>query len=56
MSEDARTAPSRVHQLLGAFHDGDAVGNEARTIQGLLRRRGYESEIFAGWIDQRQAR
>jgi len=56
MREHALAAPRRVHQLLGAFHEGDAVGNQARTIQGHLRRRGYESEIFAGWIDQRLVR
>ncbi len=40
-----------IHQLLGAFHVGDAVGNEALTIRSQLLRLGYPSEIFAGWID-----
>jgi len=40
-----------IHQLLGAFHTGDAVGNEALVIRSHLLRLGYPSEIFAGWID-----
>jgi len=48
-------ARGEVHQILGAFHPGDAVGNEARAIQAHLRRDGYASEVFAGWIDPRLA-
>jgi glycosyltransferase involved in cell wall biosynthesis len=40
-----------IHQLLGAFHVGDAVGNEALAIRSHLLQLGYTSEIFAGWID-----
>jgi glycosyltransferase involved in cell wall biosynthesis len=40
-----------VHQWLPAAHRGDAVGDNARTVRGLLRDRGHESEIFALTID-----
>jgi glycosyltransferase involved in cell wall biosynthesis len=45
--------PSRVHQVLGALHPGDAVGNEALAIRGHLRAAGLDSEIFAGFVDSR---
>jgi glycosyltransferase involved in cell wall biosynthesis len=48
-------APRAVHQLLAAFAHGDAVGNEALAIQGLLRRMGYTSDIFAEHVDPRMA-
>lgn len=50
-----RPAPRKVHQLLAAFHAGDAVGNEALAIQSHLRSAGYESEVFAAWADPRLA-
>lgn len=37
-----------VHQIVAALSPGDAVCNEALLFQGLLRARGYASEIFAG--------
>jgi glycosyltransferase involved in cell wall biosynthesis len=40
--------PRAVHQLLGTFAEGDAVGNEARVFQDALRTLGFESEVFAG--------
>src|SRR5512143_3724160 len=40
-----------VHQLLGALHAGDAVGNEALTIRRHLLAAGLESEIVAGRAD-----
>ncbi len=40
-----------VHQLLGALHEGDAVGREALTIRRILRAAGLESEIIAGRVD-----
>jgi len=43
--------PRRVHQLLGALHGGDAVGNEALAIRAHLRAAGFESEILAGHVD-----
>jgi glycosyltransferase involved in cell wall biosynthesis len=45
----------RVHQLLAALSYGDAIGNEALTIQGHLRRAGFESEIFAEKVHPRMA-
>jgi glycosyltransferase involved in cell wall biosynthesis len=41
----------RVHQVLGALHGGDAVGNEALAIRRHLRAAGFESEIVAGRVD-----
>jgi glycosyltransferase involved in cell wall biosynthesis len=40
-----------VHQLLGALHAGDAVGNEALTVRRHLLAAGLESEIVAGRVD-----
>jgi glycosyltransferase involved in cell wall biosynthesis len=40
-----------VNQWLPAAHRGDAVGDHARTVRALLRRRGYESDVFAMTID-----
>ena len=51
----ALPGPRGVHQLLGAFHLGDAVGNEALTIRRLLRQAGFASDIFAGWREPRAA-
>ena len=45
-----------VHQLLGALHGADAVGNEALAIRGHLRAAGFDSEIFAGRSTRRSAR
>lgn len=47
----ASARPRCVHQVLGALHHGDAVGNEALTIRGHLRDAGYASEVFAGRVD-----
>jgi glycosyltransferase involved in cell wall biosynthesis len=43
----------RVHQVVGALHPGDAVGREALAIRRHLRDAGYESEVFAGFVDPR---
>lgn len=42
----------RVHQWVPAAHEGDAIGDSARRMRDLLRRRGFESEIFALTIDE----
>jgi len=42
----------RVHQLLGALHRGDAVGNEVLAIRDHLRARGFASDVFAGRVDE----
>ena len=36
-----------VNQWIPAAHRGDAVGDSARRVRDLLRRRGYEADIFA---------
>ena len=43
--------PRAVHQVLVTLHQGDAMGNEAFAIRGLLRRAGVRSEIFAEKTD-----
>jgi glycosyltransferase involved in cell wall biosynthesis len=40
-----------VHQWIPAAHRGDAVGDNARALRGLLRTWGHDSEIFALTID-----
>jgi glycosyltransferase involved in cell wall biosynthesis len=35
-----------IHQFLPVLDERDAIGNEAKTIQRLLREAGYASEIF----------
>ena len=37
----------RVDQLLAGFAEGDAISSEARSLQAMLRRMGYASEIYA---------
>lgn len=45
-------SPARaVHQLLPRLAWGDAVGNQVRYLQALLRSWGYTSEIYAGQWD-----
>jgi glycosyltransferase involved in cell wall biosynthesis len=41
-----------VNQWLAAAHKGDAIGDSARRFRDLLRRLGYESELFALTIDE----
>jgi glycosyltransferase involved in cell wall biosynthesis len=45
----------RVNQWVPAAHLGDAVGDHARTLRGLLRAWGHEAEIYAIDIDDRLA-
>jgi L-malate glycosyltransferase len=40
-----------INQWLPAAHRGDAVGDSARRVRGLLRQRGHESQIYALTID-----
>jgi len=37
----------RIDQLVPAFHRGDAIGDEAFMLKDFLRRRGFDSEIYA---------
>jgi len=38
---------TRIDQLLAGFADGDAISNEAVHIRDILRKSGYESDIYA---------
>ena len=40
-----------VNQWVPAAHRGDAVGDSARGMRDLLRRKGYEADVFALSID-----
>jgi glycosyltransferase involved in cell wall biosynthesis len=42
-----------VHQVVGALHHGDAVGNEALAVRGHLRAAGFASDIFTDRVDPR---
>jgi glycosyltransferase involved in cell wall biosynthesis len=44
---------TRVHQVLATLGYGDAIGHEVLGIQRVLRRAGYESEIFVETADYR---
>ena len=41
----------KVHQWVPAAHRGDAIGDSARTVRGMLRAMGHESDLFALTID-----
>ena len=41
----------RVNQWVPAAHKGDAIGDSARRVRGLLRAMGHESDVFAMTID-----
>ncbi len=41
----------RVNQWVPAAHKGDAIGDSARRVRGLLRSMGHDSDIFAMTID-----
>jgi glycosyltransferase involved in cell wall biosynthesis len=47
------TGGQRVHQVLATLGYGDAIGHEVLGIQRVLRRAGYESEIFVETADPR---
>ena len=40
-----------VNQWVPAAHRGDAIGDSARRVRGLLRELGHESDIYAMTID-----
>jgi glycosyltransferase involved in cell wall biosynthesis len=46
-------ARPRVHQALATLGYGDAIGHEVLGIQRVLRRAGYESEIYVETADPR---
>ena len=41
-----------IHQWVPAAHKGDAIGDSARRVRGLLRGLGHESELFALTVDE----
>jgi glycosyltransferase involved in cell wall biosynthesis len=41
-----------VNQWVPAAHRGDAIGDSARRVRGLLRELGHESELYAMTIDE----
>lgn len=43
----------QVHQVLATLGYGDAIGHEVLGIQRVLRRAGYESDIFVQTADRR---
>lgn len=45
----------KVHQMLPTFSYGDAIGNHTLAIREILRKAGYESDIFAYNHDPRLA-
>ena len=40
-----------INQWVPAAHRGDAIGDSARVVRDLLRRRGYQSDLFALTMD-----
>src|ERR1700716_3574489 len=40
-----------INQWVPAAHKGDAIGDSARRVRGLLRGMGHESELYALTID-----
>ena len=42
----------RIHQWVPAAHRGDAIGDSARAVRGMLRGMGHDSDIFALTIDE----
>ncbi|RPJ71295.1 MAG: glycosyltransferase [Acidobacteria bacterium] len=44
-----------INQWVPAAHKGDAIGDSARRVQGLLRSMGHESELYALTVDEELA-
>jgi len=40
-----------INQWVPAAHQGDAIGDSARVVREMLRRRGHQSDLFALTID-----
>ncbi len=40
-----------INQWVPAAHKGDAIGDSARVVRGMLRARGHQSDLFALTID-----
>jgi len=41
----------QIHQLIPAFHTGDAIGNNAMAIRNYFREQGVKSDIFSIEVD-----
>jgi glycosyltransferase involved in cell wall biosynthesis len=41
-----------INQWVPAAHKGDAIGDSARKVRDMLRRRGHDSDLFAMTIDE----
>ena len=41
-----------VNQWVPAAHRGDAIGDSARRVRGLLRELGHDSDIYAMTMDE----
>jgi glycosyltransferase involved in cell wall biosynthesis len=48
VTTDGGARPARIDQALPSFAYGDAIGNHALALRGVLRRGGATSDIFAG--------
>ncbi len=47
----SRQASMIVNQWVPAAHKGDAIGDSARRVRGLLREMGHQSDLYAMTID-----
>jgi glycosyltransferase involved in cell wall biosynthesis len=46
----------QIHQMLASVSYGDAISDYALELQSILRKRGYNSEIFVELFDSRMAK
>ena len=44
--------PQAIHQLAPNLSYGDAISNEMLAIRGMLRAAGYDSHIYARYIER----
>src|SRR5262249_44213454 len=51
LSGAAGRSPMIINQWVPAAHQGDAIGDSARRVRDLLRRMGYDSDLYAMTID-----
>ncbi len=52
-SSAKRSKKVEIHQLLPGFAYGDAISNQALAIRDYLRQRGYHSDIYVLFLDER---
>ena len=46
----------RIIQMLPVLAFGDAIGNDTLTLDDTLRNNGYETAIYAEFVDERLGR